>query len=603
MILLHVEIAVKSKRNLLQYFSNSNSSIRSLSELHQQYELFFNHKRDSTAATTTSCMHDEDTGCDSIRRHEMMHKTPNGGKIDPAWLPTELFPREHILHVRIGSDDHDHDPANDTRNHQNGNKDNYTYQVYLYELSHEEIATEEIDPNGTGGGGEDTGGGDGGDWVTGCDSTVLPHHSLEGMWENLIFDSSTGTPTTTANTVDENKIGSSKNKNNTIITGSSNTPTSSIKNQLLSYASSALLFSTKNVSNTIIQWNRIVLLYGPPGTGKTSLNKALGQKLSIRLATIFPRTTLLEIHSHSLFSKWFSTSGKLIAALFALVRDMVLDDPQCLIIVVIDEIESLASHRGGNGSGGGGSNSGDPSDAMRAVNSLLTSLDKLKSYPNVLILATTNLTGHIDTAFIDRIDLKLFIDVPILRARYNILKSCCEELVRVGIIRNGNDNRSTTSSISNGSTNHNTAFAIYNDAMNVQGENNNNNNNNENGNIITTITTEINNNPNYDLIDFALAIKEEHQIQCDNDQRHNNTGMSGMLLSCSRMADGLSGRSLRRLPLQAHTQFLASGGSSSGMRGENMDATNDDGTGRLSMISFLHSLSLAISSEQKSREI
>ena len=40
-----------------------------------------------------------------------------------------------------------------------------------------------------------------------------------------------------------------------------------IKQRLLCYAQSALLFSDRGVNPALISWNRVVLLQGPPGTG------------------------------------------------------------------------------------------------------------------------------------------------------------------------------------------------------------------------------------------------------------------------------------------------------------------------------------------------
>lgn len=44
----------------------------------------------------------------------------------------------------------------------------------------------------------------------------------------------------------------------------------------------------------------------------------------------------------------------------------------------------------------------EPSDAIRVVNALLTQIDQIKRYPNVIILTTSNITGAIDLAFVDR---------------------------------------------------------------------------------------------------------------------------------------------------------------------------------------------------------
>lgn len=54
---------------------------------------------------------------------------------------------------------------------------------------------------------------------------------------------------------------------------------------------------------------------------------------------------------------------------------------------------------------------------MRAVNAVLTSLDNIKKYKNIMILCTSNMIDVIDSAFLDRLDLKLFLDNPIYQAR------------------------------------------------------------------------------------------------------------------------------------------------------------------------------------------
>jgi len=200
-----------------------------------------------------------------------------------------------------------------------------------------------------------------------------------------------------------------------------------IKMKLLDYIHATLVFSDANVDFNLISWNRVVLLHGPPGTGKTSLCRALAQKISIRLSHRYSHARLLEINSHSLFSKWFSESGKLVQRLFHSITELV-EEEDSFVVVLIDEVESLTAARAGAMAGT------EPSDGLRVVNALLTQLDKLKQRKNVLIMATSNLVKAIDTAFVDRADIVQYIDLPSFDAVYEILRTCLCEIILKGII-------------------------------------------------------------------------------------------------------------------------------------------------------------------------
>jgi pachytene checkpoint protein 2 len=111
---------------------------------------------------------------------------------------------------------------------------------------------------------------------------------------------------------------------------------------------------------------------------------------------------MIEVNAHSLFSKYFSESGKLVSQLFSKIMEYV-EEPEEVVFVLIDEVESLAAARKAAVAGN------EPADAIRAVNALLTHLDSLRHHQNAMILCTSNLPEAVDAAFVDRADIKVCI--------------------------------------------------------------------------------------------------------------------------------------------------------------------------------------------------
>ncbi|KAF8511192.1 P-loop containing nucleoside triphosphate hydrolase protein [Gautieria morchelliformis] len=254
--------------------------------------------------------------------------------------------------------------------------------IHVYQPSEDEAAEEMTSGFGSDAPGEE---------VMAASVCDLPSRALEGLWESLIYPAG-------------------------------------IKSKLLNYIYATLVFSDADVDFNIVSWNRVVLLHGPPGTGKTSLSRALAQKLSIRLSSRYSHARLLEINSHSLFSRWFSESGKLVQKLFSSVNDLC-EEEDCFVVVLIDEVESLTAARAGAMAGT------EPSDALRVVNALLTQLDKLRHKKNVLVMSTSNLAKAIDSAFVDRADIVQYVDLPPREAIYEILRTCLVELIKKGIVQ------------------------------------------------------------------------------------------------------------------------------------------------------------------------
>ncbi|KAJ7638612.1 P-loop containing nucleoside triphosphate hydrolase protein [Roridomyces roridus] len=313
----------------------------------------------------------------------------------------------------------------------------------------------------------------------------LPNRSWEGLWDSLIY-------------------------------------ADDIKMKLLDYIHATLVFSDANVDFNLVSWNRVVLLHGPPGTGKTSLCRALAQKLSIRLSHRYSQARLLEINSHSLFSKWFSESGKLVQRLFSSITELV-DEEDAFLVVLIDEVESLTAARAGAMAGT------EPSDGLRVVNALLTQLDKLKHRKNVLIMSTSNLVKAIDSAFVDRADIVQYVDLPSREAIYEILR---------------------TLSMRNRRQGHSVCHCEFSKPLVLFSR----------FNVYPKTVPTLKQAQMYEL--SAMVSSENAQSSSILDPREKSKNVALRLLSLAaqcRQTQGLSGRALRRLPVLALARYIGIG--------------------------------------------
>ncbi|PYH36850.1 putative pachytene checkpoint component Pch2 [Aspergillus neoniger CBS 115656] len=220
---------------------------------------------------------------------------------------------------------------------------------------------------------------------------ALPSIDLEGLWETLDYDQP-------------------------------------LQSTLLSAISRMVSFSAHKLDKWTINWNKLILIWGPPGTGKTSLCRGLAQKLAIRLGKDYPQSKLFEINAYSLGSKYFGESSRLVNGMFENIETFLQEEEDTFVCVSMDEIETLVARRDRALS------SNEPFDAIRAVDAVLTGLDKLKEHSNVIVVCTSNLITALDQAFLDRVDIKQYIPQLSSRPIYNTYKDCLEELSQSGLI-------------------------------------------------------------------------------------------------------------------------------------------------------------------------
>lgn len=130
-----------------------------------------------------------------------------------------------------------------------------------------------------------------------------------------------------------------------------------------------------------------VLFSGPSGTGKTHLARVLSKELNTRFYLV---------DGPEIINKWVGESEQRLRSLF---RDA---EEHAPAIIFFDELDSIVASRADDA----------PEYSRRFVGQFLTALDGFKASQGVLVIASTNLPGALDTALLrpGRLTFKLEFD-------------------------------------------------------------------------------------------------------------------------------------------------------------------------------------------------
>ncbi|KAI5966354.1 uncharacterized protein KGF55_000663 [Candida pseudojiufengensis] len=178
------------------------------------------------------------------------------------------------------------------------------------------------------------------------------------------------------------------------------------------------------LTNLNLESNNFLVFEGKPGTGKTSLAKAVFQKLSISNRSLLDNqpSIFVEFSTGDVFSKYFGESPKNLSSTLSLIEEILSSFPKLHIYLLIDELETIGTARSSI------IKNNEMTDGVRIVNIFITYLDRLRKFPNLITIATTNLIDNLDPAIIDRATRTFKFDAPNIPEIKKIIKLNLEKI-------------------------------------------------------------------------------------------------------------------------------------------------------------------------------